>query len=248
MSRHSGYTRNLLTSGALLVLLGCGAGDLTLPGGTGPATDLVLVSGNEQSAEPGDDLPAPLVVRLVDAQGNPVPAAAVSWVVGSGGGDVSPATAQTNTDGLASATLTLGESAGVNTVNAVVSGLETVTFTASATGDGGGGDFGPHHLEFMLQPTVAFAGQRMTPPVIVAVVDQDGEVVRDSKVKIEIVLAAGSGSLDGKRERDTKDGVATFDDLKLDEAGLGKVLRALAPEDAFLGSADSEPFAVLGFD
>ena len=123
MSRHSGYTRNLLTSGALLVLLGCGAGDLTLPGGTGPATDLVLVSGNEQSAEPGGDLPAPLVVRLVDAQGNPVPAAAVSWVVGSGGGDVSPATAQTNTDGLASATLTLGESAGVNTVNAVVSGL-----------------------------------------------------------------------------------------------------------------------------
>jgi len=139
MSRHSGHTRNLLTSGALLVLLGCGAGDLTLPGGTGPATDLVLVSGNEQSAEAGDDLPAPLVVRLVDAQGNPVPAAAVSWVVGSGGGSVSPATTPTDSDGLASATLTLGEAAGVNTVSAVVSGLETVTFTASATGAGGGG-------------------------------------------------------------------------------------------------------------
>ena len=247
MTRHSGYTRNLLTSGALLAALGCGAGDLTLPGATGPATDLLLISGDEQSAEPGDDLPSPLVVRVVDGQGNPVRSAAVNWVVGAGGGSVSPGTVQTDTAGLASAQLTLGESVGVNTVNAVVSGLETVTFTASATG-GGGGSFGPDHLEFMLQPTVAFAGQRLTPPVIVAVVDQNGEVVRDYKVKIEVVLAAGSGSLDGKRERDTKDGVATFDDLKLHEAGLGKVLRAAAADDAFLGIAESEPFAVLGFE
>ena len=88
----------------------------------------------------------------------------------------------------------------------------------------------------------------MTPPVIVAVVDANGEVVRDLKVKIEIVLAAGTGTLDGKREQDTKDGVATFDDLRLDEAGLGKVLRAITPKEAFIAAADSDPFAVLGWD
>ncbi len=175
--------------------------------------DLLLVSGDEQSAEPGDDLPAPLVVRVVDAEGNPVAAAAVSWLVGGGGGIVSPGTAQTDSEGLATARLTLGETAGLNTVNAVVSGLDAVTFTASANG----GTFGADHLEFLLQPNVAFTGERMTPPVIVAVVDANGEVVRDLKVKIEIVLAAGTGTLDGKREQDTKDGVATFEDLRLDE-------------------------------
>ena len=105
-----------------------------MPGQTGPASDLLLVSGDEQSAEPGDDLPAPLVVRVVDAEGNPVAAAAVSWVVGAGGGIVSPGTAQTDSEGLATARLTLGETAGLNTVNAVVSGLDAVTFTASANG------------------------------------------------------------------------------------------------------------------
>ena len=84
--------------------------------------------------------------------------------------------------------------------------------------------------------------------MVVAVVDQNGELVRDGKIKIELALVAGSGKLDGKREQDTKDGVATFDDLKLDDAGPGKVLRASAPKDVVLGTADSEPFGVLGRD
>jgi len=89
-------------------------------------------------------VPVPLVVRLVDAQGNPVRASAVTWVIGDGGGSVSPATVQTDTAGLGSTQLTLGPSPGVNTVNAVVSGVDIVTFTASATGGGGGGGRGGH--------------------------------------------------------------------------------------------------------
>jgi hypothetical protein len=83
-----------------------------------------------------------LVVRLVDEQGNTVHNAAISWVVGDGGGSVSPVTVETDTAGLASMQLTLGPSPGVNTVNAVVSGVDIVTFTASATGGGGGGHRG----------------------------------------------------------------------------------------------------------
>jgi hypothetical protein len=119
----------------------CGGGDLTLPPQPGPPADLLRVAGDSQSARAGNEVPAPLLVRLVDGQGQPVHDAAVSWVVGDGGGNVSPATAQTDTAGLASTRLTLGPSPGVNTANAVVSGVDVVTFIANATG-GGGGDGG----------------------------------------------------------------------------------------------------------
>ncbi len=251
MRHHPGTTRYFSTS-LLLFLLSCGGGDLTLPGGTSPPTDVVLVSGDDQSAQPGDAVPEPLVVKVVDAQGSPVANAAVSWEAG-GGGSVSPETAQTDSAGFASARLTLGAAEGVYTVSAAVPGLEGVTFTASAENGGppppppppGGG--GGWHLEIVLQPSVAFAGQRFTPPVVVALMDENGNVVRDFKTKIEIVLAAGSGELEGKREQDIKEGTATFGDLKLDAVGLGKVLRAQS-KDAALGTVDSRPFAVLGWD
>jgi hypothetical protein len=129
----------MIFPGSLLAVLACRGGDLTLPGEAGPPADLLLVSGNSQSARAGDEVPVPLVVRLVDEQGSAVHNAAISWVVGDGGGSVSPVTVETDTAGLASTRLTLGPSRGVNTVNAVVSGVDIVTFTASATrGEGGG--------------------------------------------------------------------------------------------------------------
>jgi hypothetical protein len=250
MRYHPGTTRYLSTS-AFLFLLSCGGGDLTLPGGTNPPTDVLLVSGDDQSAQPGDDLAEPLVVKVVDAEGNPVSNAAVSWEV-AGGGSVSPENAQTDTAGLASAEVTLGPDEGLYTVSAAVTGLEAVTFTASAENGGpappGNPPTFPYRLEIVLQPTVAFVDQRFTPPLVVAVMDEHGMVVRDFKTKIEIVLVAGSGSLEGKREQDTKDGTATFADLKLDEVGLGKVLRASAPKDPLVGAAESAPFAVIGWD
>jgi hypothetical protein len=133
------HARRLIFPGSLLAVLACGGGDLTLPGQVGPPSDLLQVSGNSQSAQAGNEVPAPLVVRLVDEQGNAVRGSAVSWVVGDGGGTVSPVTVPTDTAGLASTRLTLGPSPGTNTVNAVVSGIGIVTFTASATGGGGGG-------------------------------------------------------------------------------------------------------------
>jgi hypothetical protein len=142
MRYSSRFGRRVILPGSLLAVLACGGGDLVLPGEAGPPADLLLVSGNSQSARIGDQVPIPLVVRLVDEQGNAVRDAAVSWVIGEGGGGVSPAIVQTDTAGLASARLTLGPTRGVNTVNAVVSGVDIVTFTARATGGGGGGGRG----------------------------------------------------------------------------------------------------------
>jgi hypothetical protein len=140
--RYSSHARRVIFPGSLLAVLACGGGDLTLPGQVGPPADLLQVSGNSQSARAGNEVPDPLVVRLVDEQGNPVRGSAVSWVVGDGGGSVSAVTVQTDTAGLASTRLTLGPSPGANTVNAVVSGIDIVIFTADATGGGGGGGGG----------------------------------------------------------------------------------------------------------
>lgn len=239
------WTHCLRVAAAGLAALACGGGDLVLPGDAAPPSDLVKVSGDDQSARAGSELPAPLVVRLLDEHGNAFPAGSVTWVVEAGGGTVSSAAATTDEEGLASVSWTLGPSPGPNSVNAVVSGVDVVTFTASATGPGPGGGQGPDHLVFQIQPSDAPEGERISPPVAVAVVDQNGDLVREFKVKIKLELADGSGKLGGKQEEDTRDGVATFDDLKVDEPGEGKVLRALAPDASYLGEVESAPFTVL---
>jgi len=104
----------------------------------GTAASLVLISGSDQRGETGQELPEPLVVRLVDEAGNGIPGRAVSWVVATGGGSVTPTTT-TDDEGFASATWTLGPSPGSNTLNAVVSGVGVVRFVANGTGGGGGG-------------------------------------------------------------------------------------------------------------
>ncbi len=248
MQRNLGLGARLLVPATVLTALACGGGDLVLPGGTPAAAGLVLVSGDDQTARAGEELPGPLVVRLVDESGNGVQAGSVTWETGTGGGSVSPTTTETDEDGLASARLTLGPSPGPNTVRAMVSGLGPVTFSAIATGGGGGGDgdddLGPDHLVFQVEPSDATEDEPIRPAVTVAVVDRDARVVPDFKIKIAVVLSEGSGELKGKRETDTKDGIAVFEDLKVDQAGEGKVLRALAPEEAFLGIVESRSFRV----
>jgi PKD repeat protein len=99
----------------------------------GNAAGLSIVSGNNQTATAGSRLPADLVVRLVDRTGNGVPDAAVTWVVGLGGGDVTPENGTTDAAGRASAQLTLGPNPGENRVDAVVSGVDIVSFKAIGT-------------------------------------------------------------------------------------------------------------------
>jgi PKD repeat protein len=99
----------------------------------GNAAGLSIVSGNNQTATAGSQLPADLVVRLVDGTGNGVPDAAVTWVVGLGGGDVTPENGTTDAAGRASARLTLGPNPGENRVDAVVSGVGIVSFKAIGT-------------------------------------------------------------------------------------------------------------------
>jgi hypothetical protein len=182
---------------------------------------LELVSGNDQSAPPGQELAQPLVVRLVDDEGNGVPNRAVSWVIGVGGGSVSSATSTTNGNGEAETRWTLGPTAGSNTLNAVVSGVGFVRFTATASqGGGGGGGSSPSGLRFLVQPSDAEEGRKISPPVVVEVLDQSGARVTDQEIEIKLELIGDDdGRLKGDERERTRSGVATFDDVEVDEEG-----------------------------
>ncbi len=210
----------------------------------GSANRLLRVSGDDQSARVGTELDNRLVVRLVDRAGNGVPNRAVSWVIATGGGSVDPGTSTTDGDGQAFARWTLGSDAGGNSLNAVVSGVGFVAFSATATQSGGGGGGGgsePSRLAFRVQPSDAERDQRISPPVEVVVLDQAGNRVTQGQVKIKLELTGSdNGKLKGRHEEDTDAGIATFDDLKVDREGEYR-LRATADG---LPSVESDSFEV----
>jgi hypothetical protein len=128
-----------LSAGLAAALAGyaCGGGDLTVPPGPPPPTSEVrVVDGDRQVADTGARLAEPLIVRLLDPSGNPIPDRTVLWIVKAGGGTVSPTTGMTDAQGFASAEWTLGPNPGPNTVEAQVPDVGSVTFGATATAPG----------------------------------------------------------------------------------------------------------------
>jgi len=87
----------------------CGS-DATGPEQAGPAAAMQIVAGDQQPAQVGTELPSPLVVKVLDAQGRVVRGQAVNFRVTSGGGSVFAGVANTNDSGVARERWTLGTS------------------------------------------------------------------------------------------------------------------------------------------
>jgi hypothetical protein len=102
------------------------------PAGAEGIRGLVLApyAGDGQSGEVGTVLADSLVVELRTPSGNPVPNAAVTWTVVSGGGSVSPGAARTDAQGRVRAAWTLGSTEGPAQVRAAWHGA-TVVFSAT---------------------------------------------------------------------------------------------------------------------
>ena len=98
------------------------------------ATNLVRISGNNQTATVSTELSDPFVVEVRDQDGDALSGVTVAFAVTAGGGTLSTASVTTGSNGRASSTLTLGSTAGTNTVTATASSITTpVTFTATGT-------------------------------------------------------------------------------------------------------------------
>jgi Bacterial Ig-like domain (group 3) len=200
-------------------------------------TSLVLVSGDAQTGAVGAPLADSLVVRLVDDNGNGVGGKAISWVVGTGGGSPSPATATTNPNGYAATRWTLGPNAVSNLMNAVFSGVPSVPFTATAVAGEA------TKLGFTQAPATTSAGSPM-PAVRVAIQDASGNTVTSATSQVTIAIGAnpGGGTLSGTTTVSAVNGVAVFSTLSIDKAGSGYTLTAVSTG---LIDATSPPFDIL---
>ena len=96
-------------------------------------TTLKYVSGNNQSGLTGETLMQPFIVKIHDQYDDPMEGVTVTFAVSIGGGSMSDTSVDSDVNGLARSTLTLGNDPVTNTVEVSVEGIaETVTFHAVA--------------------------------------------------------------------------------------------------------------------
>jgi hypothetical protein len=139
---------SLLTCSALTVL-GCGGGDLTLPGHTS-ILELTPFSGDGQEAAIGSRLPKPLVVLVTDERQEPVTGVRLVFRFQEESPDaaIDPASVQTDKDGHASVRVQLGQATGSQIIEAGLAedaSAEPVTFEVTAVEEDHHGKRGHEH-------------------------------------------------------------------------------------------------------
>jgi len=102
----------------------------------------------------------------------------------------------------------------------------------------------PAKLRFVVQPTNTASSGAITPAVSVEVLDGFDNRVPNATNAITLALGSNpsAGTLSGTRTRSAVEGVATFSDLSINNAGQGYTLTATAPG---LSSATSTSFDIL---
>jgi adhesin/invasin len=199
---------------AQAIVSGVGQAEFTATATAGTPSQIRIVSGNNQTAQAGTALPAPLVVQVLDDVGTPVSGATVSWSVASGGGSVSPASAQTDAEGRAATSWTLGPPTGGQRVEASSSGAGSVRFDAAATVGA------PAVLGIRRQPSPAVQlGVPFNRQPEIQVRDAAGNPVQVSGVSITAAIASGPGQLGGTTSVTTgANGRAAFGNLEINGA------------------------------
>lgn len=138
-------TKPLYSRGLLCLL---SAALFSLPGsGCSPDSDnlvdlhhklatITVTSGDDQTARAGEQLPDPIILRVVNDQDTPLSGAAVTFEVISGGGTVDSSSVETDADGNASAYWTVGFGDNDMKVSLAGSGYEATPCQVHAVGSG----------------------------------------------------------------------------------------------------------------
>lgn len=237
--------RQLLFLTALAGATGLGACmDATGPqfNGAGTAQQLKSLSGTELSGDAGFVLESPVKVQVVDASGKGVAGETVSFAVVDGGGSVTPASAVTDSGGIATAQWTLGRVAGTNTLK-VSHGSTSVTIRAT-----GAEGRGTTILKISGGTTDSLpAGCTIQAPLVVQVMDASNKPVAGAKVGFETV--AGDGRFSEAEVTTGSDGMASTR-WSVGFQGGSNVARAVlhsAAKPSVEFSARSAPAAPNGF-
>ena len=189
----------MIAFGLSTILAACGGDGIVLPNESRPAK-ITIVDGDGQSAPAGATLTRPIVVKVTDGLDRPVSGQAVVFAIDVGGGQVSPASAQTGADGMTSATWTLGTSTGQQRVKAQVSDDLLVNFSASAVSGTGA------LLELVSgNNQVAAVGSALADSLVVRVTDDLGNPVAGVEVQWAVV---GGGTISPASVQSGADGTA----------------------------------------
>ena len=190
---------------------------------TSPAgAQMVIVSGNNQSAPVGRLVPVAPTVQVRNAAGNPVPGVSVTFAVGSGGGAV--VGSRQITDATGTATVGgwfLGPAPGTNTLIASAQGTSPVTFTATAQAGA------PVSMAAVSATTQAApAGTNVPNPPSVVVRDAAGIPV--SGVVVSFAVTSGGGSVTGSPATTNAQGIATVGSWRLGNVAGANTVTASA--------------------
>lgn len=151
-------------------------------------TSIIALSGEGQSGVVGSGLPAPLVVKVLAADGLGVPGIPVQFYSVEPGATVGSSMAVTDADGVARTAAQFGTVVGGQGFVAFVSGLGEVRFGVTAT-------VGPASIIRIVRGNdqVGAPGTQLPVPLEVSVRDQFGNTVRDALVRWSV--AQGGGEL-----------------------------------------------------
>jgi len=152
-------------------------------------TTLVRLSGDGQDAPAGTALPVPLLVQASDRLGGPVAGRMIQFSIIGGGGSVDPASVQTNAQGQAVATWTLGPRAGEpQAARAAITGSGVPGVAFSATGFAGP----PAEIQQLAGGGQSgVIGTPLPVPLSVQVIDAFGNPL-PSQISFSVVSGGGS--------------------------------------------------------
>jgi hypothetical protein len=166
------------------------------------AHNVVVNSGNAQTAAAGTAATDSLAAKVLDQYGNPVAGATVQWTVTAGAGSVSPTSVTSSVTGLAKTRLTLGAGLGANAVTATVTGLAPATFTATAIAGAAAS-----LVIVSGDAQTGTVGSYLPSPLTVRALDAFGNPVASATVMW--AAAVGNGSLESATSTTDVDGLAS---------------------------------------
>jgi len=173
---------------------------ITATANPGAPSVVERAGGDQQSAAVGAALPTPVAVLVKDAHTNPVPNVAVTFAPAAGNGTVSAGSVNTNAQGRAQATWTLGGAAGAQRLTARVGSMTPLEFTATAAA--GNASVLTRVTAVSQNGTVA-----QTMPLVVKVTDAHGNGVAGTSVAFAVT--AGGGAVTPSTVTSGADGQAT---------------------------------------
>ncbi|MCA9600655.1 MAG: Ig-like domain-containing protein [Polyangiales bacterium] len=189
----------------------------------GAAAQLEVTSGTGQSGVVRNTLRDPVVVRALDARGNPVPGATVAFGIAAGGGVVAPERATTDEDGHAAAVWSLGQLAGTQKLTVTIPNTHVL---ATASASAAPGELATLTLIDRL-PDASPVGTTLSPIRFLAR-DEFGNPVPGVEVD---ALASGASVVTPATGTTDSLGIATFD-WQIAKAPGAVSLRARAEEQA----------------